>query len=113
MEKVCLSVCTVALLATLFAEGAPPQVLRPDSLTTFFKKDSLASSPSSGLTCDTCKGFFNVLRDLFDKGFLWDDIAKLSVDVCELLEIEDNAVCQGIVNLFKVKYISILTTRYT
>lgn len=106
MEKVCLSVCTVALFATLFAEGAPPQAVRPDSLTTFFKKDSLASfSPSSGFTCDTCKGFFNVVRDLFDKGFLWDDIAKLSVDVCELLQIEDDTVCEGIIHLFTVKYL--------
>lgn len=107
MEKVYmyLSLCTVALLATLFAEGAPPQALRPNSLTTFFEKDSPASSPSSGFTCDTCKGFFNVVRDLFDKGFLWDDIAKLSVDVCELLMIEDDTVCQGIINLFTVKYL--------
>lgn len=106
MEKVCLSVCTVALLAVLLAESAPPHAMRPDSLTTFFKKGSPASvSPSSAFTCDTCKGFFNVVRELFDRGVVWDDIAKLSVDVCDLLQIEDHTVCQGIVNLFKVRYL--------
>lgn len=98
MGKVCLS---VVLLAILFAEGAPPRTLRPDSLTSF-KKASPVLSSSSGFTCDTCKGFFDVVRYLFDKGLVWDEIAKLSADVCDLFEIEDHTVCHGVVYLFKV-----------
>lgn len=98
-----VSLFTCLLLIFALAENAPLRD-RP-AVLSFLKSSSPAvaakAQASSGLVCETCKGIFNVIRHLFDEGYMWDDIAKAIVDLCELFEIEDHTVCHGIVWLFK------------
>ena len=107
MAKLWLSLFTCVSLAFLLAESAPTH----QDVLTFFKTAPAVSqgSPSAGMagtpssfTCETCKAFFSLVRGLFDKGYMYDDIAKLSVDICDLFKIEDHTVCHGIIWLFKV-----------
>ena len=97
--KVWLPLFTIFLLAPLLTKSSP---LHPNAVT-YFKTDAPAASSVFGsFTCDTCRAFFGVVRALFDKGLLWDEIVKISIDVCEAGGIEDHTVCNGIVHLFKV-----------
>ena len=72
------------------------------SSSTSSSSSSSSSSLSSGFTCETCKAFFAVVRYLYDRGFVRDDIAKICLDVCTSLQIEDSTVCSGVISLFKV-----------
>ena len=125
MAKVWLPLLLTAVLllfssAPRSAGGSPLHVAgrwsQPNT-ATFFKdrlKNSLSLTPSipssssspsslaSGFTCDACKAFFEVVRELYDHGFMRDEIAKISVDVCTTLKIEDHTVCSGVISLFKV-----------
>jgi sphingomyelin phosphodiesterase len=112
-----LSVWVVVFSASLNAADSSPLGGR-DALTYFKFKTHLeslrhydggedASPVVSGFTCDTCKVFFSAIRYLFDAGFVRDEIVKLSVDICEALKIEDDAVCSGVIPLFKDEILTV------
>ena len=106
--RICWSAFAVALLIPLVTHGSPIHD-HPD-VVAFFKTASSSTEPLSSFTCDTCKVLFSLVRELFEKGLLWDDIVKLAIDVCEDMKIEDHAVCQGIVPLFRVRQSSVNIT---
>ena len=120
MAKVWLTVLLSVVLAGDLLPSATASPLRPGfqarrEAVSFFKTNlkhtfslSPPSAPASAFTCDTCKAFFEFVRYLFDRGFVMDEIAKLSIDFCEDLQIEDHAVCSGIIPLFKVSEYRIL-----
>ena len=94
-----ISLFTCVSLTFILAESAPAY---PRVLTYYKTEPALKVSSFSGFTCDICKGLFSLIRHWFDSGVGWDELAKLSVDICDLAKIEDHTVCQGIVWLFKV-----------
>ena len=91
----------------VLAENAPSRE-RP-AVLSFLKSSSLPVAAKTlvgtglELECDICKAIFDLIRRLFDEGAVWDDIAKAVVDLCDLFQVEDHTVCQGIVSVFKVR----------
>ena len=104
MEKIWPLVFAVALVTVPLPADASS--LHRDVVTMFKSTDDTVSTSRtlSSFTCETCKVIFKLVRDLFDKGFVRDEIIKLTIDLCKTLEIEDDTVCEGIIPLFKVSY---------
>jgi hypothetical protein len=96
-----LSVFTTVLVVPSLIESYP---LRPNGVT-YFKTD-VSAAVSTSFTCETCIEFFKIVRELFNSpGFVWDEIADIIADACVDFKIEDHAVCNGFVHLYKVSSI--------
>ena len=62
---------------------------------------SLLTDVGISLECETCKLFSGVLADFLEKDGPEEDVAKLVKVFCILLKIEDENVCNSVVEEFK------------
>ena len=55
------------------------------------------------IPCDICTVFVHGLRALVNRQASEEEIIKFAEEVCKTFKIEDNRVCQGVVQMFKVE----------
>lgn len=61
-----------------------------------------ASNFFSNFSCATCRYAVKLLREMFDLRMSFDAIADAAGEVCYLAGVQDEAVCKGVTQTFKV-----------
>ena len=68
----------------------------------FADKLKLTSNLFTNFSCATCRYAVELLRDMFDLRMSFDAIADAVGEVCYLAKVQDETVCKGIAQTFKV-----------